>query len=48
MWGFQGEMQEFSVLKGLTLTKVEVSSDKDEMIFYADNGKKYKLYHAQD
>ena len=34
------------VLKGKTLTKIDVSSD--EIIFHADDGSVYRMYHEQD
>lgn len=33
-------------LVGKTLTRVE--NDNDELIFYCDNGEKFKLYHSQE
>jgi hypothetical protein len=37
-----------SCLLGLTLTKVELNSDKDEIIFEADNGQSFIMLHVQD
>ena len=36
------------VLKGQTLTKIEKSEDNEELSFYTDDGKKYKMYHEED
>jgi hypothetical protein len=35
-------------LLGMTMVSVEKTSNDDELIFTADNGRKFKLYHAQD
>lgn len=43
MWGNQREV---SVLMGKILTKIDKSDD--ELIFYCDDGTKYKMYHNQD
>lgn len=41
---------EFKILKGQTLTKVEVdrSSGEDSIIFHTQEGNKYKMMHFQD
>lgn len=36
----------FEQLKGLTLT--DISSTEEEMVFKADSGQSYRLYHQQD
>ncbi len=36
------------ILKGKTLTAVEVNSNNDEILFTTDTGEKYKMYHEQD
>lgn len=38
----------FKSLVGQTLTAVDVSADKETVIFTADDGKTYKMYHCQD
>lgn len=40
-------MAEFKDLLGKTLTKVELHSD-DEIRFYTDDGKEYRMHHHQD
>ena len=37
-----------SILKGQTLTNIEKSEDNEEMFFYTNDGKKYKMYHEED
>lgn len=41
------KMAEFKDLLGKTLTKVELHSD-DEIRFYTDDGKEYRMHHHQD
>jgi len=41
-------MIEFNELQGQVLTKIEGEIGGDEIIFIADSGKEYKLYHEQD
>lgn len=43
-----GEDREVSDLIGQTLTKIEVSADKDEILFHTSDGKKYRMHHWQD
>lgn len=43
-----GEDREVSDLIGQTLTKIEFSADKDEILFHTSDGKKYRMYHWQD
>lgn len=38
----------FENLKGLTLTKIDVSDDKDEIVFTDSEGRQFRLYHEQD
>ena len=42
------DRKDISVLEGKILSKIEVSSNKDEIIFTEDNGQKYTMYHDQD
>jgi len=35
-------------LIGKTLTEVKVNGDKDEILFTADDGKQWRMYHCQD
>jgi hypothetical protein len=39
---------EISELVGKTLSKIEVSEDKRQMVFVVDDGTSYKFYHEQD
>jgi len=39
---------EFKDLIGKILTNIEVSKEKDEMMFYTNEGITYKMYHWQD
>ena len=39
-------MDNITALIGKTLTKID--KDVDELIFYCDDGTKYKMYHEQD
>jgi len=39
---------EFSTLIGRTLTSVEGAIDDDEVIFTADDGSRFRLYHYSD
>lgn len=41
-----GKEKPFSELVGKTLTKIDKS--EDELIFYCDDGTKYRMYHDQD
>jgi hypothetical protein len=38
----------FEELLGKTLTKIEVSPDKDEILFYTSEGNTYRMFHYQD
>lgn len=38
---------DFNELVGKTLTKVEISPDRDEANFYCNDGTRYKMYHTQ-
>ncbi len=44
----EGNKKEFKILKGMTLTKIEVGVYDDVIIFYTSNGRKFKLYHSQE
>lgn len=39
---------EVNELLGKTLTKIEKNNVEDEIIFYAESGEIYKMYHYQD
>lgn len=41
-------MTEFESLLGKTLARVEVSADKDEILFGTTEGRLYRQYHSQD
>lgn len=41
-------MAKLKDLIGKTLTKVEVLTDDDEIVFITNEGKRYKLYHKQE
>lgn len=41
-------IDQFDKLIGQTLSNIEVTEDKEEMIFTLNDGTKYKLYHYQD
>jgi hypothetical protein len=45
MWGNEIE---FSTLKGMTFTKIEGGKGDEEIIFHANDGRKFKLYHYQN
>jgi len=40
-------LMEFKEFIGKIFSKIEVSKDKDEIIFIENNGKKYRMYHDQ-
>lgn len=46
MWGIYGKYEEVSVLKGKTLKAID--NHGDELIFRADTGEVYKMYHEGD
>lgn len=39
---------EFSSLAGKTLTAIEVSQNRDEIVFATSEGEQYRMYHDQD
>lgn len=41
-------MSKFNELLGKTLSKIEISDSKDEMVFYCEDGDKYIMLHYQD
>lgn len=38
----------FEELLGKTLTEIDVSTSKDEILFHTDEGNTYKMFHDQD
>ena len=43
-----GVNMDISVLLGKTLTEIKVNKKKDEIIFFANDGTSYKMFHWQD
>lgn len=41
-------MEKFSILKDKILNSINVSDDRDEILFKCTSGECYKLYHEQD
>ena len=39
---------QFAQLVGKTLKAIDVNSDRDEILFIADDGTSYRMYHSQD
>lgn len=46
-WGSRKDVP-VSVLVGLTLSKIEVNSENDEITFIASDGREFRMFHDQD
>jgi hypothetical protein len=45
--GFWDKSRDFSDLSGKVIKEIEVQGD-DKIVFYAEDGKTYEMYHDQD